>query len=58
LQLLFALASSKPLESLKPRQPGSMELGAADEVFARVYDEVLKSGQSINVRIKSFNLEK
>jgi hypothetical protein len=35
-----------------------MELGAADEVFARVYDEVLKSGQSINVRIKSFNLEK
>jgi len=58
LQLLFALASSKPLESLKPRQPGSMELGTADEVFARVYDEGLKSGQSIDVRIKSFNLEK
>ncbi len=58
LQLLIALVTSKPLESLKPRQPGSMELGTADEVFARVYDEGLKSGQPFDVRIKSFNLEK
>jgi eukaryotic-like serine/threonine-protein kinase len=58
LQLLFALVTSKPLESLKPRQPGSMELGTADEVFARVYDEGLKSGQPVDVRITSFNLEK
>jgi hypothetical protein len=35
-----------------------MELGTADQVFARVYDEGSKSGQSIDVRIKSFNLEK
>jgi eukaryotic-like serine/threonine-protein kinase len=58
LQLLLALVTSKPLESLKPRQPGSMELGTADQVFARVSDEGSKSGQSIDVRIKSFNLEK
>jgi tRNA A-37 threonylcarbamoyl transferase component Bud32 len=58
LQLLFALVTSKPLESLKPTQPGSMEVGNADQVFARVFDEGLKSGQSINVTVKSFNLEK
>jgi eukaryotic-like serine/threonine-protein kinase len=58
LQLLLALVTSKPLESLKLRQPGSMELGTADQVFARVYDESVTSGQSIDIRIKSFNLEK
>jgi hypothetical protein len=58
LQLLFALVTSKPLESLKPRQQGTMELGTAEQIFARVYDESVKSGQSIDVRIKSFNLEK
>lgn len=58
LQLLVALVTSKPLESLKPRQPGSLELGAADQVFARVSDEGMKSGQSVDARIKSFNLEK
>ena len=58
LQLLVALVSSKPLEALKARQPGSLELGTADQVFARVADEGRKSGQSIDARIKSFNLEK
>jgi serine/threonine-protein kinase len=58
LQLLVALVSSKPLEALKVRQPGSMELGTADQVFARMADEARKSGQTIDARIKSFNLEK
>jgi eukaryotic-like serine/threonine-protein kinase len=58
LQLLVALVTSKPLEALKVRQPGSLELGPADQVFARVADEGRKSGQSIDARIKSFNLEK
>jgi serine/threonine protein kinase len=58
LQLLVALVTSKPLEALKVRQPGSLELGTADQVFARVSDEGRKSGQSIDARIKSFNLEK
>lgn len=58
LQLLVALVTSKPLEALKVRQPGSLELGPADQVFARVSDEGRKSGQSIDTRIKSFNLEK
>jgi hypothetical protein len=58
LQLLLALVSNRPLETLRPTQPGSIELGTAEKLFARVYDEGLKSGQSIGVRIKSFNLEK
>jgi serine/threonine protein kinase len=58
LQLLVVLVTSKPLEALKVRQPGSLELGTADQVFARVSDEGRKSGQSIDARIKSFNLEK
>jgi serine/threonine-protein kinase len=58
LQLLFALVTSKPLDALKPPQPGAMELGTADQVFARISDEAAKSGQSVNVSIKSFNLEK
>src|SRR4029077_7812135 len=58
LQLLIALVTSKPLEALNVRQAGSLELGTADQVFARVADEARKSGQSIDARIKSFNLEK
>jgi hypothetical protein len=58
LQLLFALVTSKPLDALKPPQPDSMELGTAEQVFARVSDELSKSGQAANVSIKSFNLEK
>ena len=58
LQLLFALVTNKPLDALKPPQPGSLELGMADQVFARVADEASKSGQSVNGSVKSFNLEK
>ena len=58
LQLIFALVTNKPLEALKPAQPGSMEVGTADQVFARVLDEGLKAGLSINVSVKSFSLEK
>jgi serine/threonine-protein kinase len=58
LQLLLALATTKPFESLRPAQPGSLDLGPADKLFPHVYDEGLKSGQSIAARIKSFNLEK
>jgi hypothetical protein len=55
---LVALVTGKPLEALKVRQSGSLELGTADQVFARVSDESRKPGQSIDARIKSFNLEK
>jgi eukaryotic-like serine/threonine-protein kinase len=58
LQLLLALVSSRSLETLRPPQPGSIELGSADKLFTRVYDEGLKSGQPIGARIQSFNLEK
>jgi tRNA A-37 threonylcarbamoyl transferase component Bud32 len=58
LQILLALVTSKPLESLRPAQPGSMEVGSADQVFARAFDEAQKAGQSINVSAKSFSLEK
>ena len=58
LQLLVALFSRGPIDALKLRQPGSIELGTADQIFTRVADEARKSGQSIDARIKSFNLEK
>lgn len=58
LQLLLALVTTRPFETLRPAQPGSIDLGPADRLFPRVYDEGLKSGQSIAARIKSFNLEK
>jgi serine/threonine protein kinase len=58
LQLIFALATTKPLESLKPARPGSMEIGNADQVFPRAFDEGQKAGLSINVSVKSFSLEK
>lgn len=58
LQLIFALATTRPLESLKPARPGSMEIGNADQVFPRAFDEGQKSGLSINVSVKSFSLEK
>jgi eukaryotic-like serine/threonine-protein kinase len=58
LQLLVALAFRGSIDALKVRQQGSMELGTADQIFARVADEARKSGQSIDARIKSFNLEK
>ncbi len=58
LQLLLALVTGRPLETLRPTQSGSIDLGPADKLFARVSDEGLKSGQSIAARIKSFNLEK
>jgi serine/threonine-protein kinase len=58
LQLLLALVTTKPLETLRPTQPGSTDLGPSDKLFVRVYDEGLKSGQSLAARIKSFNLEK
>ena len=58
LQLLLALVTTRPLETLRPTQSGSIDLGPADKLFARVSDEGLKSGQSIAARIRSFNLEK
>jgi serine/threonine protein kinase len=58
LQLVFALVTSKPLQSLKPTQAGAVELGSADQVFAKVLDEGVQTGQAINVSIKSFSLEK
>jgi serine/threonine-protein kinase len=58
LQLLFVLASTKPIETLKAGQVGSGEIGASDQVFPKVLDEVLQAGQALNVTAKSFNLEK
>ena len=48
LQLLLALVTGRPLETLRPTQSGSIDLGPADKLFARVSDEGLKSGQSID----------
>jgi serine/threonine-protein kinase len=58
LQLVFALASAKPLQALRPRQQGSAEIGTADRVFAAVSDEAQQTGQTLNTSAKSFNLEK
>jgi serine/threonine-protein kinase len=58
LQLLLAVVSAKPLNALKPPQAGSVEIGAAAQVFSRVIDEAQHSGQPLNIGIKSFNLEK
>ncbi len=58
LQLVLALLSAKPLEALKSTQPGTTEIGNADQVFARALDEAQRSGQSLTVGLKSFNLEK
>jgi serine/threonine protein kinase len=53
-QLLFAIASSKPLQALKLPPDGSR----ADQVFAQVLAEALRSGQTLNVGWKHFMLEK
>ncbi len=53
-QLLFAIASSKPLETLKLLPDGSR----AEQVFAQVLAEMLRSGQTLNVAWKLFMLEK
>lgn len=52
-QLLFAVASQAPLESLKPGR-----LGTAEEVFDRALKEARDTGQALNVRAKYFKLEK
>ena len=52
-QLLIAIADAKPLEALKPAQ-----LGTAEQVFAQLLAEALKSAQSLNVSSKYFKLEK
>jgi serine/threonine-protein kinase len=53
-QLLFAIASSKQLEALKLPTEGPR----ADQVFAQVLAEMLRSGQTFNVAWKLFMLEK
>jgi hypothetical protein len=53
-QLLFAIASSKPLEMLKLLPDGSR----ADEVFGQVLTEMQRSGQTLKVGWKLFMLEK
>ena len=52
-QLLIAIADAKPMEALKPAQ-----LGTAEQVFAQLLAEALKSAQSLNVSSKYFKLEK
>jgi hypothetical protein len=52
-QLLFAVASRAPLESLS-----SGRLGTAEEVFARALKEARDTGQALNVSAKYFKLEK
>jgi serine/threonine-protein kinase len=58
LQLLMALVSAKPLDALKPAQSGTGEIGTAAQVFATAFNETQQSGQSLNISLKSFNLEK
>jgi serine/threonine-protein kinase len=52
-QLLFAIVSSKPLETLKLLPDGSR----AEQVFAQVLAEMLRSGKTLNVAWKLFMLE-
>ena len=53
-QLLFAIASSKPLEALKLPSNGLR----ADQVFAQALAEMLRTRQTLNVSWKHFMLEK
>jgi serine/threonine-protein kinase len=53
--LLAVVAANKPLQALKPAQPGSSDLGRADTLFPKVLAE---AGQSLNVSFKYFWLEK
>jgi hypothetical protein len=58
LQLLLAVVSSKPLETLKPVVKSGARLGAADQVFARALAEAEQSGQIVGVSAKYFWLAK
>jgi serine/threonine-protein kinase len=58
LQLVLGVASNAALDALKPARPGSLEIGPADKVFAKVLDEAQQSRQTLNVGVKSFNFEK
>jgi serine/threonine-protein kinase len=53
-QLLVVVLSSKPLEALKLPQNGS----PAEQVFLQVLAEALQTGQTLNVGVKYFMLEK
>jgi serine/threonine-protein kinase len=53
-QLLFAIASSRPLDALKLPQGRSR----AEQVFAQLEAEILQRGQTVNVSWKWFSLEK
>jgi len=53
-QLLFVVASSKPLEALKLPPGGS----PAEQVFTRALAEKLQTRQSVNVSWRYFRLEK
>ena len=53
-QLLFAIASSRPLEALK-LPPDGLRAG---QVFAQVLTEILRTDQTLNVGWKHFMLEK
>ena len=53
-QLVLAVVGNKPLEVLNP----SPQLGGADQVFAQLLAETLQRGQSHNVRVKYFTLER
>jgi eukaryotic-like serine/threonine-protein kinase len=57
-QLLVAVVAAKPVEALKPAESGSINLGRADKLFPRLLAEALQPGQSINVNLKYFWLEK
>ena len=53
-QLLFVVASSSPLDALKLSQDKS----PAEQVFAQAQNEILRSGQTVNVSWKWFSLVK
>jgi serine/threonine-protein kinase len=53
-QLLFAIASSKPLDTLKLLPDGSR----AEQVFGQVLAEMQRNGQTLKVGLQLFMLEK
>jgi serine/threonine-protein kinase len=58
LQLVMAVTTASPLAALKPSSSSTTEVGPADRVFPAALTEGGRTGQPLNVRIRSFNLEK
>ncbi|MDB5504013.1 MAG: serine/threonine protein kinase [Tardiphaga sp.] len=58
LQLVMAVTTASTLAALQPASSATTEVGPADRVFPAALTEGVRTGQPVNVRIRSFNLEK